>query len=281
MIFTWDKNLSSQLADFLVEDGLDQSQFLLLNHPKNFVNTQIKWKSNLIVAGMPLVCSYLKQYCKIESEDLQKFMNLEGKWMSAGSISNIELPFASFIFLERTMLNLLHRLSSIATTTQEFVKRAKPIGIEILDTRKTTPGIRSFERYAVCVGGGKNHRNNFTDSVMIKDNQKSFFGGLKNAWDYYQKNKSFYQPIIVEIHNLNEFVVAKNLGVKHVMLDNFSPVQIKEVVKLKNKDMTIELSGGINLENLEQYLITGVDAISLSTITFWPSKVDVSWKVIK
>jgi nicotinate-nucleotide pyrophosphorylase (carboxylating) len=283
MLEVWDKSFEKKLNDFLVEDGLDRMGFSLIQHPSDVIKTHIKWKSKLLVAGMPLVCALIEQFNKNEKYEFKDYksalMALEGQWVKAGDLTEIDLPFSVFIFLERTLLNLLHRLSAIATTTSEYVSLARPYGIEILDTRKTTPGLRSFERYAVSLAGGKNHRNDLTDALMIKDNQKKFFGSLKKAWEYYSKKKSFYQVVIVEIHSLAELKEAIDLGIKHVMLDNFSTIDIHKAIELKTQNMTLEISGGVTLENMNQYLIKGIDAISLSSITFWPKRVDISWKI--
>lgn len=284
MITSWDRNFDPKLYEFLQEDGIGKMPLGLLQHSSKLVKTQIKWKSNLLVAGMPLVCSYLRKFCSDENQDISKAIDklivLEGKFIEAGTTTELELPFNSFIFLERTLLNVLHRMSAVATSTREFVQLAKPKGIEILDTRKTTPGLRTMERYAVALAGGKNHRYDFTDSFMIKDNQKIFFGGLQKAWEYYRAKKSFYQAIIVEIHTLEELRLAGELAIQHIMLDNFTVPQIHQAIELKKSSMTYEISGGVNLDNLQDYLIQGVDAISLSTITFWPARVDISWKIL-
>ncbi len=284
MITSWDKNFDPKLYEFLQEDGMDRMPLGLLQHSPKLVKTQIKWKSKLLVAGMPLVCSYLRKFCSDENQDISKAIDklivLEGKFVEAGSTTELELPFNSFIFLERTLLNILHRMSAVATTTSAFVEIAKSKGIEILDTRKTTPGLRAMERYAVALAGGKNHRYDFTDSLMIKDNQKVYFGGLEKAWNFYLSKKSFYQAIIVEIHNLEELKLAGELGIQHIMLDNFSTQMIHDAIKIKKSNMTYEISGGVTLANIQDYLISGIDAISLSTITFWPAKVDISWKIL-
>jgi nicotinate-nucleotide pyrophosphorylase (carboxylating) len=201
----------------------------------------------------------------------------EGKNFKPGFVIEFSAPFSVALQVERTALNLLRRASAIATTTNMLSSKAKKI--KILDTRKTTPGLRWLEKYAVRVGGGFNHRLGQVDSFMIKDNHKSFFGGLKPAFDFFQSQGSFYQGIIAEIHNLQEFEEAVKLGIRHVMLDNFQIEDIKKAVKLKSDFMTIELSGGINLDNIENYLIDGVDAISSGSITEWPKPVDISLKM--
>lgn len=271
--------LNEQLMSYIKEDGLERLLYVNSKHSNSIVETYINWKSNVVVSGMPLIVQLLEIYFKSDSNDHRKLLELEGKKVVSGEKTRIALPFNLFLTLERTVLNLLHRLCSVSTTTSLFAEKARAKKIAILDTRKTTPGLRSLERYAVSVGGGRSHRQDFADCLMIKDNQKAFFGNLKSAWEFYQNNKGFYQPVIVEIHNMNEYQEAISLGVKNVMLDNFSPDLIRQAVNLKPKNMTIELSGGINLQNIEQYLIEGVDAISLGCITFWPERVDISWKI--
>ena len=113
---------------------------------------------------------------------------------------------------------------------------------------------------------------------MVKDNHKAFFGGLAEAVNFFRSQGGFYTPLIVEIHNLQEISEATNLGVKHLLLDNFSPEGVKKAIEMKEKGMTYEVSGGIRLHNLETYLIEGVDAISVGTLTNAPEIVDISFK---
>jgi nicotinate-nucleotide pyrophosphorylase (carboxylating) len=130
----------------------------------------------------------------------------------------------------------------------------------------------------VRVGGGYNHRLGQTDLWMIKDNHKSCLGGLKGAFEFFQSQGTFYNNIIAEIHDLYELNEAISLEIKHVMLDNFSPDQIREAVKLKAAGMTYEVSGGICLETLKNYLIPGVDALSVGSLTYSAPRVDISLK---
>ena len=188
------------------------------------------------------------------------------------------LPFSIALTGERIALNLLQRASAVSTFTQKFTELAKPHNVRILDTRKTTPGLRSLEKYAVRVGGGYNHRFSQADVWMIKDNHKTFFGGLKPAWEYFQNLQTHYQGIVVEIHSLEELKLASELGVKHVMLDNFSVADIKTAIDMK-KNMTVEISGGVTLENCQQYFVKGVDAISIGALTHSAPHVDLSMKI--
>lgn len=204
----------------------------------------------------------------------------DGKTFLAGEVIEFPEPIAFNIALtgERLALNLLQHASSISTWTKKHQEIAHKKKIKLLDTRKTTPGLRSLEKYAVRVGGGFNHRFGQADTWMIKDNHKACLGGLTGAYDYFLKQGAFYNNIIAEIHDLNELQEALDLGLKNLMLDNFSPDAIREAVKLKKEGVTYEVSGGIKLSNLETYLIDGVDAISLGSLIYSAPRVDISLK---
>ena len=204
----------------------------------------------------------------------------DGKSFLAGEVIEFPEPLSFAIALtgERLALNLLQHASSIATWTKKHVEIADKKQIKLLDTRKTTPGLRSLEKYAVRVGGGFNHRLGQTDTWMIKDNHKTCLGGLAAAYDYFLQQGAFYNNIIAEIHDLNELQEALDMGLKNIMLDNFSPDDIRKAVKLKKTGATYEVSGGINIANLETYLIEGIDAISLGSLTYSAPRVDISLK---
>lgn len=206
---------------------------------------------------------------------------MKAKKVRKGEELSFGLPFNIVLTGERIALNLLQRASAIATYTNMYAEKAKSKNIKILDTRKTTPGHRALEKYAVFTGGGYNHRFGQADCFMIKDNHKSFFGGLKGALDFFEQMHCFYKPIIVEIHDLDELAEAAALNVRHVMLDNFTPSQIREAVKTKKDGQTFEVSGGIRLETLDEYLIDGVDAISVGALTYDAPHVDISLKYQK
>ena len=136
-----------------------------------------------------------------------------------------------------------------------------------------------LEKYAVRVGGAHNHRFSQADAWMIKDNHKTFFGGLEPAWKYFQSMQTFYQNIIVEIHSLDELKQAFDLGVKHVMLDNFSVADLKAAVEMKIAGVTYEVSGGVKLDNINDFLIDGIDAISIGALTHSSPHIDLSMKI--
>jgi len=275
----FNKTVEKDIERFLAEDEISGNAFYLNQLPSDNIECLLKIKSDLILSGLP----YLVATFNFLGADLKyfEFEAFEGKKMKKGDVIKFKLPFNIALTGERIALNLVQNASSISTFTSAIVEKTKNSKIKILDTRKTTPGLRNLQKYAVNIGGGYNHRMSQTDVFMIKDNHKTFFGGLKNAYEYFQSLHAFYNPIVAEIHSLEEFELAKNLGIKHVMLDNFSPENIKQAIARKNSNMTIEISGGINSSNIDSYLIDGVDAISMGALTYGAPHVDISMKMSK
>jgi nicotinate-nucleotide pyrophosphorylase (carboxylating) len=271
-------DLPSKIADYLREDGLDQNLSYLHSLPQHPVKTKLKIKSDLLLSGLPVFWEVFKALSPKISH--QEFHDYEGKWFSSGSeISFPEMPFGVAISGERVALNLLQRSTAVSTHTHVFAKKARPHGIKIVDTRKTTPGLRWLEKYAVKMGGGENHRFTQTDQWMIKDNHKFFWKGIQGAHDFFKSIGQPYKNTILEIHSIDEYLQAISLDLRFFLLDNFSPDKIKELVKHKVKGHFFEVSGGINENNIDQYLISGVDAISIGRITQFPASVDLSFKI--
>ncbi|MEO0072055.1 MAG: carboxylating nicotinate-nucleotide diphosphorylase [candidate division WOR-3 bacterium] len=181
---------------------------------------------------------------------------------------------------ERTALNILCRLSGIATLTRKFVDRVSDTKAIILDTRKTTPNFRLFEKYAVMIGGGQNHRMGLYDMILIKDNHIKLAGSIANAvkklLSKYRKNNILYE---VEVKNLRELKEALYCGVPLIMLDNFSLKDIRMAVKLSHGKAQLEASGGINLNNVRKIAKTGVDFISVGMLTHSAPIIDISMKI--
>jgi len=183
---------------------------------------------------------------------------------------------------ERLMLNFMQRLSGVATQTYNAVEIVRGTGATILDTRKTTPGLRILEKWAVTMGSGKNHRIGLYDMVMLKDNHNDSAGGITaavNRTKAYLLEKGLDLGIEVETRNMDEVneVLAVG-GVQRIMLDNFSPSACVEAVKVIADRCETEASGGINLGNLRSYAETGVDVISLGSLTHSVSSLDISFK---
>jgi len=276
--------LNTAYQDFFktlyTEDDLNRNLVYMKDLPNDPVTCKLKIKSDLVLSGGEFFAMAF-QYLGAPHLDIELLKSDEGKWIKENNKKEFvfTLPFNIALTGERIALNLLQRSCAISTTTRKMVEKAEGSGVKILDTRKTTPGLRALEKNAVVVGGGHNHRLGQTDMWMVKDNHKKFFGGVKEAVDFFRSRNGFYTPIEVEIHDLAELKEALDMGVKHLMLDNFSPEDIRKAMDVKPESATYEVSGGVNLENLESYLINGVDAISSGMITSYPERVDISLKM--
>lgn len=260
------------------EDGVSGNYFYDRSLPTDVVACQLNIKEDCILSGLPIFTEVF-QYLGSPIDNAENLISeYEGKKFKKGHSLNFEMPFHKVLAGERIALNFLQHATSISTWVNKFVTLVENTDIKILDTRKTTPGYRSLEKYAVRMGGGFNHRFNQADVWMVKDNHKYFFGGLDKAIEFFNNVGAYYNNMVVEIHSIEELKAAQQLGVKHVMLDNFSPELIKEAVKIKESGMTYEVSGGLNLESIKSYIIDGVDAFSIGALTYGAPHVDLSLK---
>ena len=191
---------------------------------------------------------------------------------------------ASILTAERVSLNFLGKLSGIASLTRKFVEEVKGTGCTILDTRKTTPLLRELEKYAVRVGGGKNHRSGLYDMYLIKENHIAAAGSiesaLKKVFDHQEKIQNKAQ-IEIEVSNLNDLKTVLRYPVDRILLDNMPVAEIKESVRICEQKIKLEVSGGINLQNIREYAKTGVDFISVGQITHSAPNLDLSLLVLK
>ncbi len=178
---------------------------------------------------------------------------------------------------ERSALNILQWLSGIATLTRKFVKKAAPV--KVLDTRKTTPGLRVFEKYAVKCGGGTNHRFGLYDQVLIKDNHIEAAGSITNAMNHVRKNVNQDKKLEIEVKNLKEVKEAINNEADIIMLDNMSIEAIKKSISLINGKSKIEISGGVTYDKLAEISKTGADYVSVGALTHSAPAVDISMKI--
>lgn len=201
---------------------------------------------------------------------------------AADEFAKIEGPAAALLTGERTALNIMQRLSGIATLTKAFVTCVEGTGARITDTRKTTPGLRLLEKYAVTVGGGFNHRFGLDDGVLIKDNHIALAGGVRRAVELARQSASHLMKIEVEVTNQSQLREALAAPADVIMLDNMPLEEARESVKLirdNNPAISIELSGRVTLENVREFAECGVDLISVGAITHSAPSVDISLKI--
>ncbi len=207
----------------------------------------------------------------------------DGAEVKPGDVAFIvEGKVQSLLQVERTMLNIMQRMSGIATMTRRYVKAIEGTGAHVLDTRKTTPGMRMLEKEAVKIGGGMNHRIGLFDMILLKDNHVDFAGGIENAIrraHKYLQEKGKDLKIEIEVRNMDELrEVLRVGGVDRIMFDNFTPEQTREAVALVNHRCETESSGGITFDTIRSYAECGVDFISVGALTHSVKGLDMSFK---
>jgi len=209
----------------------------------------------------------------------------DGNLIKKGDIAFfVEGSSQSILKSERLVLNAMQRMSAIATKTADFVQKLEGTGTKILDTRKTTPGIRALEKWAVKIGGGENHRFALYDMVMLKDNHIDFAGGITKAINKtkeYLSEKNLDLKIIVEARNMEEIKeILKSEGIYRILIDNFNYEDTRKAVDLINGKCLTESSGGITLETARNYADCGVDFISSGALTHSVHNLDLSLKAV-
>lgn len=231
-------------------------------------------KQACVVAGQPIA----KEVFLISGGGAVEYeiVAVDGSCLQPGEVvATMSGPAAAILTAERTALNFLAHLSGIATLTASIVSMAAPYGVSILDTRKTTPGLRSLEKYAVSVGGGTNHRKGLHDAILIKDNHIVASGGIIPAVRM-ARERFPTLPVEVEVTSTEEAEKALEAGADVIMLDNMAPGQAAEAIRLIGRRAKTEISGGITPRNIDDYLQTGVDSISLGFLTHSVPSCDLS-----
>ena len=263
------------LREDLGENGDVTSNCILNSDDEGQANIIVK--KDGIIAGLPIAEWVFK---KVNPElKVQNRVEEGSKVQRYEEVVRIIGPLAGILTAERTGLNFLQRLSGIATLTAEFVRKVAGTKVRILDTRKTTPGFRVLEKYAVRAGGGGNHRFGLYDMVLIKENHIAAAGGIASAVEQTRenmKNRDLNLKIEVEVRNLSEVEQVLNLAVDRLMLDNMSLHKIREAVKLANGKVELEVSGGVTLETVREIAETGVNYISVGALTHSASSLDLS-----
>ena len=265
------------------EDIGDGDHTTLSTIPADAVGHQhLLVKEEGILAGVEIA---RKVFARLDPSLKMTVMIGDGAHVKPGDIAFVvEGSVRSLLQAERTMLNIMQRMSGIATVTAKYQSRLEGLDCKVLDTRKTTPGMRMLEKEAVKIGGGCNHRIGLFDMILIKDNHVDFAGGIGKAVaraKEYCKEKGKDLRIEVEVRNTDEILQAIEAGVDRIMLDNFTPDCTAEAVKLirqKAPGVEIESSGGITLETMRSYGEAGVDFISVGALTHSVKGLDMSFK---
>ncbi len=238
---------------------------------------RIECKESAIIAGIHVATEI---FHKIDTNIRVNSFHKDGDFVKVvnARIATVAGPARSIMMAERLALNFMQRMSGVATLTNKFVQLASPHKIIILDTRKTVPGMRTFQRDAVRLGGGKNHRFGLFDAILIKDNHIAIAGGISKA---IKLSRATYPDKKIEVETTSLAEVAEALAGKAdtILLDNMTPEMIKEAVKVIDGRAFIEVSGGITIDTIEDYCVPGVNAISVGAITHSAPNVDLSLEV--
>ncbi len=251
---------------------------------------QLIIKDNGVLAGVEVakeIINYFDPECRMEQ------ILEDGALVKPGDVAfRVYGKELSLLQIERTMLNIMQRMSGVATTAHKYQSLIADTGCHVLDTRKTTPGLRYLEKEAVAIGGGMNHRIGLFDMILLKDNHVDFAGGITNALTRardYCKEKGKDLRIEIEVRTFDEIreALATNIP-DRIMLDNFTPAKTKEAVdiirsweKENKKHIEIESSGGITIDTLRDYAVCGVDFISVGALTHSVKSLDMSFKAVK
>lgn len=246
---------------------------------KKLGTVQLICKQDGVIAGLEI---FKRVFELLDRETVTKLYFKDGDKVKKGDLlGEVEGDIRVLLSGERTALNYLQRMSGIATYTNNMVKLLEGSSVKLLDTRKTTPNMRIFEKYAVKVGGGNNHRYNLSDGILLKDNHIDAAGGVANAINMAKEYAPFVRKIEVEVENLDMLKEALDAGADIIMLDNMTPDMMKEAVKLTRGKAVTECSGNITKENIQTIIDTGVDYVSSGALTHSAPILDVSLKNLR
>ena len=277
-------NLDELIKLWFAEDIGDGDHTTLSSIPADAMGKQqLIIKEEGIVAGIEVA----KRVFAAFDPELKMTQYLkDGDRVKPGDVAFVvEGRTQSLLQTERLMLNIMQRMSGVATRTAEYVKLVEGTKCRVLDTRKTTPGLRMLEKEAVRIGGGCNHRIGLFDMILLKDNHVDFAGGIANAIrraQEYLKEKGKNLKIEIEVRSFAELQEALETGgINRIMLDNFSPADTRKAVEIIGGRVEVESSGGITYDTLREYAECGVDVISVGALTHSVKSLDMSFKAVK
>ena len=285
------RRITAILENALLEDRAtrDATSYACID-PNQRASATVLAKQECILAGIGCVARILDVYAALDGAVTAHYEVtthpeiFDGVRLHKGqSVAVIRHNARVILSCERVILNFLQRMSGIATLTRKFVEAVHGTKARILDTRKTAPGLRAIDKYAVRCGGGQNHRLDLSDGVLIKNNHIALAGGIAPALEHAVRNRRGSQLIEVEIRTLEELDDALAHGAETILLDNMSPEDVRRAVERCSKlerRVPLECSGGIRLDNVRAYAETGVDFISVGVVTHSPQAVDMSLRVI-
>jgi nicotinate-nucleotide pyrophosphorylase (carboxylating) len=270
--------IKQMLEQFFLEDigERDVTSHLIFHDNLQAVGTFLV-KDSGVLSGTAVIQTGFHLLDETITVELHKH---DGECIEAGEvIATVKGPIVHLLTGERVILNLVQRMSGIATATYKAVQKLNSDHTRICDTRKTIPGLRMFDKYAVTCGGGYNHRFGLYDGVMIKDNHIAFAGSITKAVNAVKKQLGHMVKVEVETETKEQVLEAVGAGADVIMFDNCTPEEVKEFCRLVPAGIVTEASGGITLENLHEYGQTGVDYVSLGMLTHSVKALDISFNI--
>jgi nicotinate-nucleotide pyrophosphorylase (carboxylating) len=284
------KKVGAILEQALVEDKATSDVTTAITiDPALRASATILAKQDCVVSGIGCIPRFLDIYARLDKKSIGRYEVISHPEMFDGvrvrkgqAIAVIRHNARVILSCERVILNLMQRMSGIATLTRQYVDAIKGTEAKVLDTRKTIPGLRVLDKYAVSCGGGENHRLDLSDGILIKNNHISLGGGIEKVLARAHQLRRGSQPIDIEVRTFDELRAALDNGAESLLLDNMTPAEVKKAVKIvreRGGDIPIEASGGIQLANIRKYAQTGVDYISVGALTHSAPAVDLSMKI--
>lgn len=284
------RKIEAILEQALIEDKATSDVTTAITVEPNLrASATILAKQDCVVSGLGCIPRFLDIYARLDKKSSGRYEVISHPEMFDGvrvkkgqSLAVIRHNARVILSCERVVLNLMQRMSGIATLTRQYVDAIHGTNAKVLDTRKTVPGLRVLDKYAVRCGGGENHRLDLSDGILIKNNHISLGGGIARVLERARRLRGEGQTIDIEVRTFEELNDALDNGAESLLLDNFSPSDVRKAIKLirdRGGNVPIEASGGIILDNIRKYAQTGVDYISVGALTHSATAADLSMKI--
>lgn len=284
------RRIEAILEQALVEDKATSDVTTALTvDPSLRASATVIAKEECVISGLGCIPRFLEIFARLDGRNSGRFEVVshpeifDGVRVRKGqAIAVIRHNARVILACERVILNLMQRMSGIATLTRRYVDEVQETGAKILDTRKTIPGLRILDKYAVRCGGGGNHRLDLSDGILIKNNHISLGGGIASVLERARQHRKTGQIIDIEVRNFDELALALDHGADSLLLDNMSPAEVKKAIAIvhgRGLALPVEASGGIMLENIRKYALAGPDFISVGALTHSATAVDLSMRI--
>lgn len=284
------KKIEAVLEQALVEDKATSDITTAITvDPGLRASATVMAKQDCVISGLGCIPRFLDIYARLDKRNSGRYEVISHPEMFDGvrvkkgqAIAVVRHNARVILACERVILNLLQRMSGIATLTRQYVDAIAGTKAKVLDTRKTIPGLRVLDKYAVRCGGGENHRLDLSDGILIKNNHISLGGGIEKVLKRAHELRSPGQTIDIEVRTFEELQAALDNGAESLLLDNMSPTEIKKALAIiaeRGVQIPTEASGGIQLENIRKYALTGVNYISVGALTHSAVAVDLSMRI--